>query len=79
MAGLTEIEKKVLALGKRDHEDKDTIIGAVLLIECEDIEDEVSRYLNQHPDATFQETFKFMSTLFPPLEIVDDDELEDDE
>ena len=41
-------------------------------------EQEISEFLSQHPEATFQALYKYAEQFFPELEIVDD-ELDDED
>ena len=41
-------------------------------------EDEVLAWLKKHPDADLQEVAIYVSSFLEPLEIVDDDELDED-
>lgn len=43
------------------------------------VEREVLQYLDKHPDADLSELRAYRSSLLPPLEIVDDEDLEEDE
>ena len=45
----------------------------------EGYEDEMLEWVKAHPDATFDELLHFDFSFYEPLEIVDDDELEDEE
>lgn len=44
-----------------------------------EVESKMLEYIEEHPKATVWELDDFETSLLPPLEIVDDDELEDDE
>lgn len=79
MDELTALEKKVVEVGKRDSAEKDLIICDVLAIGEYDLEEAVQNYLNDHPNATFAELDQFICDLCPPLEIVDDDEMDREE
>ena len=46
--------------------------------EEEGYEDEMLEWLKAHPDATFDELIRFDFSFYEPLEIVDDDELDED-
>lgn len=39
-----------------------------------DLEDEMSQYIDEHPDATLAELDKYLLSIIPPLEIVDDED-----
>lgn len=45
----------------------------------EGYEDEMLEWMKEHPNATFEELIHFDFSFYEPLEIVDDDELEDEE
>lgn len=79
MGVLSELDKRVIGIGKRDSAEDGLVICAVLALSEYELEEDVQEYLEQHPDTTFEELDKFIISLCPPLEIVDDDELEDDE
>ena len=42
-------------------------------------EDEMLEWMKEHPDATFDELIHFDFSFYEPLEIVDDDELDEEE
>lgn len=42
-------------------------------------EDDILQYLKEYPDATVDELDEYAATFWPPVEIVDDDELDYDD
>ena len=79
---LTELDKRILQIGERDgirEYDKILMIGAVLAIHEYGLEKDVQDYLDKNPNASFMELDDYIISLCPPLEIVDDDELDDEQ
>ena len=76
---LTELDERIIKIGMRDEVENRLIIITVLGVREYGLQDETEAYLKEHPDTTFMELNRFVISVSPPLEIVDDDELEDDE
>ena len=79
---LSPAQYQIYLIGKRDgiyEHDKGLVIIAVLSISEYDLEEDVEIYLDEHPDATFMELDDYIVSLCPPLEIVDDDEMDDED
>lgn len=73
---LTDLQKKVAEIGKRENAEKEMIIIAVLAISEYGLQEEVQDYLDKNPDTSFKDLVDFIISLCPPIEIVDDDEEE---
>ncbi|MBQ8648091.1 MAG: hypothetical protein IJ484_08115 [Oscillospiraceae bacterium] len=55
--------------------------AAVFVLGCEQgcVEQEALQYVKKHPNASIEELWEFLDSVTPPIEIVDDDELTEDE
>ena len=76
---LTETDRAIYELWKTADVERELLIVDALSIHEYDLEDKVREYLCNNPDATFMDVDEFIASLCPPLEIVDDDELDDEE
>ena len=76
---LTELDKSIINLWKSSDTEKEMLICNCLAVREYCLEADVQAFLDGHPDVTFMELDDFITSLCPPLEIVDDDELDDDE
>lgn len=79
MVDLTPLEKEILKIANRDKPDKGLVIGAVLAIREYTLEEDVQDYLDNHPNISFMVLDEFITSLCPPLEIVDDEELDEEQ
>lgn len=43
------------------------------------VTEEMLEYIKEHPDARLEELHDYFSSIIPPLEIVDDEELDEDD
>ncbi|MBS4785167.1 MAG: hypothetical protein KH009_03545 [Clostridiales bacterium] len=66
-------------LAQVDEDEKVLMIGLALGPEQYGVEDEMLQYLKCHPGASFQEVDEYFYSIIPPLEIVDDDLLDDED
>ena len=71
---MNTLTQRLTEIGERDGEDRDTINGTILTVEHDELEREVTEYLDQKPNATLQDILEFVLGALPPLEIMDDDE-----
>ncbi len=71
---MNTLTQRLTEIGERDGEDRDTINGTILTVEHDELEREVTEYLDQKPNATLQDILEFLLGALPPLEIMDDDE-----
>ena len=55
------------------------MIGLALGPKQYGVEEEMLRYLKHHPNVSFQEVDEYFYSMLPPVEIVDDDLLDDEE
>lgn len=71
---LSETDETIIDLSKRDGIEKDLCLGTILAIHEYDLENEARNYLSTHLSAGFWDIDKYIMSLCPPLEIVDDEE-----
>ena len=76
---LTETDRAIYELWKTADVERELLIVDALSIHEYDLEDKVREYLCNNPDATFMDVDEFIESLCPPLEIVDDEELDEDD
>ena len=76
---LTELDKSIADVWKASDIEKGLLICCVLAVHEYGLEEDVQDYLDSHPDISFMELDDFITSLCPPLEIVDDDELDEDD
>lgn len=76
---LTTLDKSIIKLWKSSDTEKEMLICNCLAIREYGLEEDVQAFIDSHPDVTFMELDDFITSLCPPLEIVDDDELDEDE
>lgn len=76
---LTELEESIVDVWKTSDAENGLLVCCVLAVREYGLEEDVQAFLDGHPDVTFMELDDFITSLCPPLEIVDDDELDDDE
>ena len=76
---LSKVDKSIIALWKSSDSEKEMLISICLVVREYELEDAVQDYLDSNPDASFIEAVKYITSLCPPVEIVDDDELDDEE
>ena len=76
---LTETDRAIYELWKTADVERELLIVDALSIHEYDLEDKVREYLCNNPDATFMDVDEFIESLCPPLEIVDDEELVEDD
>lgn len=56
------------------------LLADMCAIPCENgFEEEMLDWLNEHPNASLQEVARFEASFLTPLEIVDDDELDEED
>ncbi|MBQ5999905.1 MAG: hypothetical protein IJL15_00015 [Clostridia bacterium] len=79
MGVLTDLEDQIIEIGKRDNIEKGIIICAILALNNHSLEHDVQEYLDRHPDTSFMDLDDYIISLCPPLEIVDDEELDEEE
>lgn len=73
-------EYQKLLMGRYGHEqDKLALLALYEDPEEEGYEDEMLEWMKEHPDATFEELIHFDFSFYEPLEIVDDDELDEED
>lgn len=58
----------------KTEEDKSDMIFLVIAPTEHGYEDEMLKWLNTHPDATFQEAVAYREQIRPPIEIYDDED-----
>lgn len=72
MDELTTLDRQILKIAKRDMPtDKGLIIGAILAVREYDLEEDVQKYLEKYPDTSFMNLDAYITSLCPPIEIVD--------
>ena len=76
---LTTLDKSIIKLWKSSDMEKEMLICNCLAIREYSLEEDVQSFIDNHPDITFMELDDFITSLCPPLEIVDDDELDDED
>lgn len=73
-------EYQKLLMGRYGHEqDKLALLALYEDPEEEGYEDEMLEWMKEHPNATFEELIHFDFSFYEPLEIVDDDELDEED
>lgn len=78
---LDEILRNRFRAGCKDQWDVNKLIFIALSATEYGIEEELVRFLKESPNATLEETDRFVSSILPAttVEIVDDEELDEDE
>lgn len=66
-------------LAQANEDEKVLMIGLALGPKQYGVEEEMLRYLKHHPNASFREVDEYFYSMLPPVEIVDDDLLDDEE
>lgn len=61
----------------KDKEEVTTLACVALMAEQYDVEKETKAFLDEHPDASLQDLDEYLISIIPPLEVVDDDEIEE--
>lgn len=79
MEHITDVEEQIISIANRDKPDKGVVICNLLAIREYDLANDVQNYLDGNPDCTFMELDEFITSLCPPLEIVDDDEMDEED
>lgn len=73
------LKEKIVEMGRTEGAEEALTMCAALSVGYYGVEEEVSHYLTTNPGTTIDDLSLFIDTLIPPLEIVDDDELDEDE
>ena len=76
---LTKLDESIIELWKSSDTEKEMLICNCLAVREYGLEEDVQAFLDSHPDITFMELDEYITSLCPPIEIVDDDELDEDE
>ena len=76
---LTGLEESIVDVWKTSDAENGLLVCCVLAVREYGLEEDVQAFLDGHPDVTFMELDDFITSLCPPLEIVDDDELDDED
>ena len=71
---LTDLDERIIEISKRDQGERDLCLICVLVIHKYDLEEDVREYLADHPHASFDEIDRFVASLCPDVEIVDDED-----
>lgn len=79
MEKVTALEDQIIKIANRDKPEKGLVICALLASREYDLEQDVQNYLDGHPDCSFMELGEYIISLCPPLEIVDDDEMDEED
>jgi hypothetical protein len=79
MGELTTLDMQIASVGKKDSAEKGLIICAVLAVHEYGLEEDIQEYLDQNPNISFADLDDYIISLCPPLEIVDDEELDEEE
>lgn len=75
-----ESEYQKLLMERYGHENDTLALQALYTDPQEEgYEEEMLEWVKAHPDATFDELIRFDFSFYEPLEIVDDDELDDED
>ena len=76
---LTALDTSIIKLWKSSDTEKEMLICNCLAIREYALEEDVQAFLDSHPGVTFMELDNYITSLCPPLEIVDDDEMDDED
>ena len=76
---LTDLEESIVDVWKTSDAENGLLVCCVLAVREYGLEEDVQAFLDSHPDVTFMELDDYIVSLCPPLEIVDDDEMDDED
>ena len=79
---LSDFEKRMIAAYRpkiSEKREEDLLLISILGAEENGIEGYLLRFTEEHPAATIDELTNYFCSLIPPMEIVDDEELDEDD
>ena len=76
---LTELEESIVNVWKTSDAENGLLVCCVLAVREYGLENDVQDFLDSHPGISFMELDEYITSLCPPIEIVDDDELDDEQ
>lgn len=71
---MIDVYSQIVEIGKRDGTEEALVSCTALAAGYYGVENDVQEYIEEHPDATVEEISKFIDSIIPPMEIVEDRE-----
>ena len=76
---LSELEESIVDVWKTSDAENGLLVCNVLAVREYGLEKDVKDFLDSHPNISFMELDEYITSLCPPIEIVDDEDLDNDD